>query len=124
MGAWLGRMATCRLVHASDFAWVVLAALPTTSIAGAIAAVIMKPHEAWKDVVEPAAGATGVIMVIALVALVAYSSNEHGDQEPAVQKQRRPTEQTVWPAETLVWCVCGVSPPRSSCCAGSRGHDE
>jgi hypothetical protein len=74
----------------SDFAWVALAAgVLTPAITGAVAGVIMKPHEPWKGVFEPAAAATGIVVALlvlaALVALVMHPSNEHGDQAAGVQ---------------------------------------
>jgi hypothetical protein len=73
----------------SDFAWVLLAAVLTPAVAGAVAGVIMKPHEPWKGVFESGAAATGVVVTLlvaaALVALVTHPSNEHGDQEAGVQ---------------------------------------
>lgn len=71
------------------WAWIVLAAVLIPVVIGAVAGVIMKPYGPWKYVFESAAAATGVIVallvVTVLAALVAHPSNEHGDQEAGVQ---------------------------------------
>jgi predicted permease len=73
----------------SAIAWVVLAAVLVPIVAGVIAGVIVKPHGPWATVFEPAAYATGAVvgpLIWAAIGLmIAHPSNEHGDQEAAVQ---------------------------------------
>jgi predicted Na+-dependent transporter len=73
----------------SAFAWVVLAAVLITIAAGLVAGVLVKPHGPWATVFEPAAYATGAVVApligAAIGLMIAHPSNEHGDQEAAVQ---------------------------------------
>ena len=51
--------------------------------------VVRKPHGPWDGVIESAAYATGAVLapiaVAAIALMLAHPSNEHGDQEAAVQ---------------------------------------
>lgn len=71
------------------WAWIVLATVLISVVIGAVAGVIMKPYGPWTYVFESAAAATGVIVallvVMVLAALVVDPSNEHGDQQAGVQ---------------------------------------
>jgi len=73
----------------SEVAWIVLAALLTPTVAGIVAGALIKPQEPWRGVFESAAAATGAVMalliVVTIVVMVWHPSNEHGDQEAAVQ---------------------------------------
>ena len=73
----------------SPVAWIILAAVLIPVVAGVAAGVVMKPHMPWTTVFESAAYATGAVVapvvLAAIVAMVAHPSNEHGDQEAAVQ---------------------------------------
>jgi predicted Na+-dependent transporter len=73
----------------SPLAWVILAAILIPVAAGVVAGVIIKPHGPWDGVFEPAAYATGAVVaplaLAAIALMLAHPSNEHGDQEAAVQ---------------------------------------
>ena len=70
-------------------AWVVLAAVMIPIAAGFVAGAIVKPHGPWATVFEPAAYATGAVVAplvwAAIVLMITHPSNEHADQEAAVQ---------------------------------------
>jgi predicted Na+-dependent transporter len=73
----------------SPLAWVILAAVLIPLAAGVLVGVVRKPHGPWDEVVESAAYATGAVLaplaIAAIALMVAHPSNEHGDQEAAVQ---------------------------------------
>jgi len=73
----------------SDAAWIGLAAAVTPVAAGLVAGALMEPHGPWKGVFESAAAAAGVVLALLVAAtvvlMVVHQSNEHGDQEAAVQ---------------------------------------
>lgn len=83
------RLATVDTDGVSEVALIVSAVVITPVVAGAIAGAIIKPHEPWKGVFESAAAAAGVVMALlvatTIALMVAHPSNEHGDQEAAVQ---------------------------------------
>jgi hypothetical protein len=73
----------------SGAAWIGLVASSTPVAAGLVAGAVMEPGGPWKGVFESAAAAVGVVVALFVVATVAlmvtHPSNEHGDQEAAVQ---------------------------------------
>ena len=73
----------------SNALWIGLLALLTPRAAGAVAGAVMEPDGPWKGVFESAAAATGVVIALVILAtvalMVASYSNEHADQEAAVQ---------------------------------------